>query len=183
MSLRNLHVLSAASSSQLAASIANLPAYHAAHMPDADIALVAVDSLSAFTGLIVSPPSSYAPWLAQIRLRHCSMFSPPCRLSVSPTALSPSLTLADNSGGPPGRPRRSSINSIYPLSPIPTIDVSSNNLSLTHHITLYLPHFPPFHSNASFPSPNEADARREVTGYIRRPGSSRVGRFAVDIRE
>ncbi|KAJ7786434.1 hypothetical protein B0H16DRAFT_1708600 [Mycena metata] len=48
MALRKLHIFRPVSTAQLAISICNLPAYQTARMPDADIALVAVDSLSAF---------------------------------------------------------------------------------------------------------------------------------------
>ncbi|KAJ7103415.1 hypothetical protein B0H15DRAFT_942869 [Mycena belliarum] len=103
--LRRVHVVSAASSAQLAASIYHLPAYHAAHMPDADIALVAVDSLSAFywpdrfmaeqlrpLGL----PNSHAP--LQNVLSALQSF----RLSHKPITVVTNwgLTLAQNSDGP-----------------------------------------------------------------------------------
>jgi DNA-repair protein XRCC2 len=46
--LARLHVFRPSSLAQLAASIANLPAYHASHMPDQEIALLAIDSVSTF---------------------------------------------------------------------------------------------------------------------------------------
>ena len=47
-SLSRLHVFRPTSLAQLATSIANLPAYHASRMPNQEIALLAVDSISAF---------------------------------------------------------------------------------------------------------------------------------------
>ena len=46
--LRKVHIFRPSSSLQLAASIANLSAYHAAQLPTCEIGLVAVDSMSAF---------------------------------------------------------------------------------------------------------------------------------------
>lgn len=46
--LARLHLFRPTSLVQLAASIANLPAYHASHMPNQEIALLAIDSVSTF---------------------------------------------------------------------------------------------------------------------------------------
>ncbi|TFK57162.1 hypothetical protein OE88DRAFT_1596740, partial [Heliocybe sulcata] len=46
--LQNLHLFTPSSSLQLAATLLHLPAYHAAHMPDSEIGLIAIDSLSSF---------------------------------------------------------------------------------------------------------------------------------------
>ena len=46
--LKRLHVFRPTSSLQLAATLINLPHYHAKHLPDCEIALLAVDSISAF---------------------------------------------------------------------------------------------------------------------------------------
>ncbi|KAJ7492515.1 hypothetical protein FB451DRAFT_1218610 [Mycena latifolia] len=195
-SLRRLHVFSPASSAQLAASIYHLPAYHTAQMPDADIALVAVDSLSAyywpdrFTAEQLRPlalPNSATP------LQHVLTALQTFRLSHKPVTVLTNwgLTLADNSSGPSPAPpvfykqHLPSFPSFPESHSRPSSDpLSSNNLPLTHHITLYSVPIPPFHGhgNPSFSDATEADVRREVTGYIRRPDSSRVSRFVVDIR-
>lgn len=46
--LRNLRLFPVASTMQLAASISSLPTYHAQHLPTSEIALIAIDSMSAF---------------------------------------------------------------------------------------------------------------------------------------
>lgn len=48
VALRNVHLFQPTSSSQLAAGLANLPAYHISNLPTAEIALLAIDSISAF---------------------------------------------------------------------------------------------------------------------------------------
>ncbi|KAJ8596984.1 hypothetical protein M405DRAFT_687789, partial [Rhizopogon salebrosus TDB-379] len=47
-SLRRLHIFRPTSPLQLATSLLHLPSYHRTHMPDHEIGLVAVDSVSAF---------------------------------------------------------------------------------------------------------------------------------------
>lgn len=48
IALRNLRLFQVASTMQLAASISSLPIYHAQHLPTSEIALLAIDSMSAF---------------------------------------------------------------------------------------------------------------------------------------
>jgi DNA-repair protein XRCC2 len=48
VALRNVHLFRPSSSTQLAAGLANLPAYHISNLPTAEIALLAIDSISAF---------------------------------------------------------------------------------------------------------------------------------------
>ncbi|KAJ6575230.1 P-loop containing nucleoside triphosphate hydrolase protein, partial [Mycena capillaripes] len=183
--LHKLHVFHPASSAQLAASIYNLPAYQKANMPDADIALVAVDSMSAFywpdrfTAEQLRPlalPNSSTP--LQNALTALQSF----RVSHNPVTILTNwaLTLADNSKGPAAAPPifyKQHLPS-FPSFPAPAAVISHNVLPLTHHITLYLRPLPPFHSDASFLSRPEAG----ITGYIRRPGNSQVGKFVVDIQ-
>ncbi|KAJ7783907.1 hypothetical protein DFH07DRAFT_948896 [Mycena maculata] len=185
--LRKLHVFCPGSTAQLAASIAHLPAYHTAHIPDTDIALVAVDSLSAFywsdrfTAEQMRPlalPNSSTP------LQHVLTALQAFRVSHNPITLLTNwgLTLAENTNGMPPMYKQH-----LPFFPsFPALPGSHNNvpsdilLPLTHHITLHLTPIPPFHSNPSFP--DEADVRHEVAGYVRRPSSSQVDRFLVDVR-
>ncbi|KAJ6604761.1 hypothetical protein DFH09DRAFT_1019067 [Mycena vulgaris] len=192
LSLHKLHVFRPASSAQLAASIRNLPAYHAQHMPDADIAFVAVDSLSAFywpdrfTAEQLRPlalPNSSTP------LGHVLTALHAFRLSHNPViALTNWGLTRDNSVGPsPALPifYKQHLPSFpsFPDSHDSPSGPSSNKLLLTHHITLHSIPLAPFHGNSFSPNPNESNVRREITGYIRRPGNSQVGRFVVDIRE
>jgi DNA-repair protein XRCC2 len=185
--LHNLHVFRPASSVQLAASVYNLPAYQRAHMPDADIALVAVDSLSAFYW----PDRFTAEQLRPLGLPHSSTplyhvltALQSLRISHNPVTVLTNwaLSLADNSNGPSGTPifYKQHLPS-FPSFPDSAASLSHGvpSLPLTHHITLYLAPFPPFHRDTSLPDPKEAS---RVTGHIRRPGNSQVVRFEVDIR-
>lgn len=51
VALRNLHIFRPNSSSQLAAGLANLSTYHVSNLPTSEIALLAIDSVSAFNWL------------------------------------------------------------------------------------------------------------------------------------
>ncbi|KAF8216111.1 P-loop containing nucleoside triphosphate hydrolase protein, partial [Mycena galopus ATCC 62051] len=181
--LRNLHVFRPASTAQLAASIYNLPAYQKAHMPDADIALVAVDSLSAFywpDRFTAEQLRRVVPNSAATALQHVLTSLQKFRLSHnSVTVLTNwALTLADNSGGPPPNFYKQHLPS-FPSFPH-SAAANAAVLPLTHHITLYLAPIPPFHGiGSSLPRPHDADM---VTGYIRRPGTSQVGRFILELR-
>ncbi|KAJ7487714.1 hypothetical protein B0H11DRAFT_1107765 [Mycena galericulata] len=186
--LHKLHVFCPASSAQLAASIVNLPAYHAARIPTGDIALVALDSLSAFywadrftaEQLRSLPlPNSSTP------LHHVLTALQAFRLSHNPVTVLTNwgLTPAENPSGP-GPILYKQHLPCSPSFPPAQPPGSHNNipsdiqLPLTHHITLNVTPFPPFHRNSSFP--NEAGVRCEVTAYVRMPGSSQVARFLVD---
>lgn len=190
--LHRLHVFRPVSSAQLAASIYHLPAYHIAHMPDADIALVAVDSMSAFywpDRFTAEQLRPLAPPNTSFPLRDTLTALQVFRLSHNPVTVLTNwgLTLADNTSGPSSAPPvfyKQHLPS-FPTFPdshnnVPS-DLRSNILPLTHHISLYMVPVPPFHDGSSFP--NKADPRPGIAGYIRRPGSSQIGRFLVDIRE
>ncbi|KAJ7038079.1 hypothetical protein C8F04DRAFT_1256108 [Mycena alexandri] len=196
MALRKLHVFRPASTAQLAASICNLPAYQTARMPDADIALVAVDSLSAFywsdrftaeqlrpLGL---PSNSATP------LQHVFSALQTFRISHNPVTVLTNWALAPANSSQPNAPGPIFYKQHLPLFPalpdsaaVSSHSIASdgllNSLALTHHITLYLASIPPFHDhcNPSFSNPTEAG--NMVTGYIRRPASSQVAHFVFDI--
>ncbi|KAJ7361625.1 hypothetical protein DFH08DRAFT_844708 [Mycena albidolilacea] len=184
--LRKLHIFCPSSTAQLATSIYNLPAYQKTHMPDADIALVAVDSLSAFywpdrfTAEQLRPPARTAT-----PLQHVLTALQKFRLSHNPVTILTNwaLTLADNSSGPPTAPPVFYKQHLPSFPSFPgSVPTNPFSLPLTHHITLYLAAIPPFHGNPStFPGISDAEAGR-VTGYLRRPGSAQVGSFTVDIR-
>ncbi|KAJ7235904.1 P-loop containing nucleoside triphosphate hydrolase protein, partial [Mycena haematopus] len=105
--LHKVHIFRPASTLQLAASIYNLPAYQKTHMPDADIGLVAVDSLSAFywpdrfTAEQLRPLTNSSATSLQHVLTSLQKF----RLSHNPVTVLTNwaLTVADNSDshGPP----------------------------------------------------------------------------------
>ncbi|KAF7347742.1 Dna repair protein xrcc2-like protein [Mycena venus] len=140
--LHNLHILRPVSTASLAAAIYNLPAYQKTRMPDVGIALVAVDSLSAFywpdrfTAEQLRPlalPNSSTP------LQHVLTALQKFRLSHNPITVLTNwaLTVADNSSGPPTAPPilyKQHLPS-FPSFPDSTA-ANSTSLPLTHHITL-----------------------------------------------
>ncbi|KAJ6503421.1 hypothetical protein C8R47DRAFT_1210671 [Mycena vitilis] len=182
--LQNLHVFRPASSAQLAASIYNLPAYHRTHLPGAEIALVAVDSLSAFywpdrfTAEQLRPlalPNSSTP------LQHALIALQSFRVSHNPVTVLTNwaLTLANNSGGRSTAPPilyKQHLPS-FPSFPDSAATSHDNLLPLTHHITLNLPTIPPFYHGAPLPDPSEAD---RLTGYVRRSGNPELRMFVVE---
>ncbi|KAJ6519935.1 hypothetical protein C8R45DRAFT_953310 [Mycena sanguinolenta] len=181
--LHKLHVFCPASTAQLAASIYNLPAYQKTHMPDADIGLVAVDSLSAFYWPDRFTAEQLRPLVnsGATGLQHVLTCLQKFRLSHNPVTVLTNwaLTLADNSdsSGPPPAFYKQHLP-FFPSFP----DSAAPNrafLPLTHHITLYLPNIPPYHGDTV--SHSGPDVGR-VTGYIRRRGRSHISMFVVDIR-
>ncbi|KAJ7181774.1 hypothetical protein C8R43DRAFT_1171149 [Mycena crocata] len=190
-SLHRLHVFYPASTAQLAASIYHLPAYHRTHMPDADIALVAVDSLSAFywpDRFAAEQLRSLGLPIGSTPLQHVLSALQTFRISHNPVTVLTNwgLNPAEKSSGPPMSYKQhlpffpSFPDSAVAGSHNTTSDPSSNTLFLTHHITMHLAPVPPFHDGQTAP---EADVRSEVIGYVRRPGRSQAGRFVLDIRD
>ncbi|KAJ7225414.1 hypothetical protein GGX14DRAFT_638571 [Mycena pura] len=187
--LQRLHVIRPASSAQLAASIHHLPVYHKKHMADADIALVAVDSLSAFywpDRFAAEQPHTHSIPNNSTPLHHVLTALQAFRISHRP------ITILTNWGLALANTAESSVDPLtaykqhlpsFPSFPPITathnlpFDMPSSILPLTHHITLFLAPIPPFHGDASFINRGQG----EVIGYIRKPGSSQVVRFAVDI--
>ncbi|KAJ7169989.1 hypothetical protein C8R46DRAFT_220228 [Mycena filopes] len=185
IALRKLHLFRPASTAQLATSIRNLPAYQTAQMPDANIALVAIDSLSAFYWQDRFTTEQLRPLaLPNIStpLEHVFSALQTFRISHNPVTVLTNwaLTLANSSAGPSNAPVYKQHLPRCPALPDSAVASSHSSasdrlLSLTHHITLHLPLIPPDVRN---PNPTE---RGEVTGYMRRPGSSQVAQFVLDI--
>ncbi|KAF8547124.1 hypothetical protein OG21DRAFT_1607520 [Imleria badia] len=171
--LARLHLFRPTSLVQLAASIANLPAYHSAHMPNQEIAVLAIDSISTFYWAdrfsaeqlrnIASAKDKGVPMV--LSLHHVLDAVQIVRRSHRPLAVLTNWAL--NSA-----PSRS--ESLYKqhLHPFPVIEdgipdlgakvsgntdhSSSSPFRLTHHITLSSPSSDPFPAAPL----DDADARR-----------------------
>ena len=154
--LARLHLFRPTSFAQLAASIANLPAYHSSHMPNQEIAVLAIDSISAFywadrfAAEQLRDPASTKDKTA---LHHVLDAIQSVQRSHRPLAILTNWAL--NSG-----PSRSDPLYRQHLHPFPVIEddipdlgakVSSNTdhsssspFRLAHHISLSSPSFDPF---------------------------------------
>ncbi|KAK7064134.1 hypothetical protein R3P38DRAFT_2822645 [Favolaschia claudopus] len=176
--LHKLHVFRPVSTAQLAASVHNLPAYQKAHMPDADIGLVAIDSMSTFYWSDRFSAEQLRPLnLANTTpLQHVIAALQNFRLSHNPiTVLTNWALTVDNSNGTTAPP-------LYKqhLPSFPSLTSTATPFPLTHHITLDLTSVPPLHNDPSLTLPT-ADNTSKVTGYIRRPGNSQPAKLMVDI--
>ncbi|KAJ7070924.1 hypothetical protein C8F01DRAFT_1108345 [Mycena amicta] len=170
--LRNLHIFRPKSTAQLAVSIAALGRYQRKKV-EGDIALVVVDSMSAFHW-----PDRYT---ANSSLDHVFTALNAFRLSHRPITVLTNwdLTLADTSpyldaSGLPPASYKQHLSNFPILSESATSDPASL-MHLTHDIVLHSPPVAAFHEAASSLSESE------VTGYIRKSGSSQVTTFPVEL--
>ncbi|KAG1761937.1 hypothetical protein EDD22DRAFT_611279 [Suillus occidentalis] len=207
-SLHRLHVFRPTSLLQLATSLLHLPLYHKVSMPEHDIGLLAVDSMSPFywTDRFISEqmrnlpqseldPSSINP------LQHVLTALGRIRLSHAPFIVLTNwgLNLASRSSGPvmfykqhlhlfpvysenhDASALPSSMTGDLPPTPMP--------LPLTHHITLCPVPVPPFAPETSLHDAvqQEAEYRRsmvqkgEITGLVRTTGRQGITRLTLCI--
>lgn len=184
MSLEKLHIFRPMSSIQLAVTITHLPAYHAAHIPDTEIGLLAIDSISAFywpdrftveqmrSAPPTAEPRKQAPNFAS-PLQHVLTALQSFRLSHSPV-----IALINWGLIPLNEPSPVSTPTFYkqhlhpfplPFSPNPnaprtnvpmnhSFPTSSAPLPITHHITIPSTTIPPFNPGISL---EEAKAQEE----------------------
>lgn len=204
-SLRRLHVFRPTSLLQLATSLLHLPLYHKVSIPEHEIGLLVVDSMSAFYWTDrfiaeqmrnVSPdPSSINP------LQHVLTALGRLRLSHAPLIMLTNwgLNLDSRSTGPvtfykqhlhsfpvyTEHPDANALPSLMtgdlPPTPVP--------LPLTHHITLFPVSIPPFAPEISLRDAvqQEVEYRRsmvqkgEITGFVRTTGRQEITRFTLCI--
>lgn len=205
-SLKNLHIFRPTSSISLAATLLHLPAYHIKHMPEAEIALLMIDSVSAFywTDRLAteklhgakdgnsSPLNHFLTSLQRFRLSYGPVtvltnwgLSPVSK----PSSEAPAAVVGHESAQPPFYRQH-----LYPFpAPFehPQRKLTNANLfpPITHHITLPLTLVPPLPSDlTSVADAREAEAHRaqivrygEVRGIVRTVESGRIGRFTFEI--
>lgn len=207
-SLHRLHVFRPTSLLQLATSLLHLPLYHKVSMPEHDIGLLAVDSISPFywTDRFISEqmrnlpqseldPSSINP------LQHVLTALGRIRLSHAPFIVLTNwgLNLASRSSGPVTFYKQHlhlfpvySENhdaSVLPSSMTGDLPPTPMPLPLTHHITLCPVPVPPFAPETSLHDAvqQEAEYRRsmvqkgEITGLVRTTGRQEITRLTLCI--
>jgi len=202
-SLRRLHIFRPASLLQLATSLLYLPHYHKVHIPEHEIGLVAVDSISAFywPNLFIAEQMRNVPQSAQgasgpasaHALQHVLTALGRIRLSNAP------LIILTNWGLNPAWQSSGQVTfykqHLHPFPHCPENDantLSSSVLSdlpptpdllpLTHHITLSPVSVPPFPPELSLRDAikQEVEYRRrmvqkgEIMGLVRTAGSREI---------
>ncbi|KII93541.1 hypothetical protein PLICRDRAFT_49578 [Plicaturopsis crispa FD-325 SS-3] len=209
--LARVHIFRPTSSSQLAASLLHLPVYQGIHLPEAEVGLLAIDSMSAFywpdrftveqLRSLAEPGRSLA---VTSPLQHVLDALQKYRILYSPVTvltnwgLNPLTGAASSSNIP--------LNYKQHLHPFPVLSPPSTDgapeqatargrpvvaLPLTHHITLPFSAIPPFTPDISLAEAEEQESKYrkeiiekgEVVGYARSSGSLRVGRFVFNILE
>ncbi|KAG0708975.1 hypothetical protein DFH29DRAFT_993823 [Suillus ampliporus] len=210
-SLQRLHVFRPTSLLQLATSLLHLPFYHRVCIPEYEIGLLAVDSVSAFhwADRFIAEQMRNMPQIVQVQpdhalvnpLQHVLTALGRLRLSHAPFIILTNwgLNLTSQSSGPvtfykqhlhpfplyseshDANAPSSSMTGDLPPMPMP--------LSLARHITLSLVSIPPFAPEISLRDAvqQEIEHRRsmvqkgEITGLVRTAGSREINRFTLCI--
>lgn len=188
--LRQVHIFRPTSSVQLAMSLTNIPAYHSAQLPDNEIGLLAIDSISSFywPDRFTFEQMNFPAQTGQRRihasgaLHHVLVALQNIRLSHGPVialtnwGLSP-LTKPAHDSGPttlykqhllpfPVLDRPDELNASTTVSNIATSSPTSGGplLPLTHHITLPFVTVPPFGANLSLKEVKDQESkyRKEI---------------------
>ncbi|KAJ7597148.1 hypothetical protein C8J56DRAFT_919333, partial [Mycena floridula] len=174
--ISKLHIFQPNSSSQLAVSLAGLPAHHASHFPDDGIGLVAVDSISSFYWPDRFTMEQLNGTAITNSLQHVITALERIRIALRPLIVWTNWAL-------PSKPISS--NSFYRqhLKPFPspfdgatTASVEAPTLGMiTHHITLHARPVPKISPDSVQDLVEHRFARgQNVTGYIRIPGQASV---------
>ncbi|KAI0257603.1 hypothetical protein BJV78DRAFT_1278098 [Lactifluus subvellereus] len=150
VALRNVHIFRPNSSSQLAAGLANLSTYHMSNLPTSEIALLAIDSVSAFYWLDrfameqhnTAPSATVAAQLPTHTVHpHQTVFT---ALWTFRRSHCPVVVIVNREIGPTG----SGVHPAFQLykQRLPSFpDRSDGTHLLTHQITLNLAHVVPSH--------------------------------------
>ena len=177
VALRNVHLFRPSSSSQLAAGLANLPSYHISNLPTSEIALLAIDSISAFHWLDRfsverhrSAPTSNLSQITLTALRNFHRSHRPIIVFVSwgpgvravfqlcKLQLPSSATLTNRSW------------------PFPEV-INETHISLTHQITLNMPRVSPPPYNVAV---GEGENEQRMSSLVRHVDILATVKVAVD---
>jgi DNA-repair protein XRCC2 len=169
--MKRVHIFRPASSIQLATSLLNLPAYHAAHLPEDEIGFIAIDSISSFywpdrftleqinysgnpsrgKSSAANPMHNVLTAMQKIRISH----GPVIALTnwglnplTKPTQNSAPTTFYKQHLSPfPTIPKQKQSNAPYTAAVNPAAKCNTNTAALpplTHHITLPFVPITPF---------------------------------------
>jgi len=210
-SMQRLHVFRPNSLLQLATSLLHLPSYHKVHIPEHEIGLVAVDSVSAFYW----PDRFIAEQLHRIPqsvqggpgptlvnpLQHVLTALGRLRLSHAPSIILTNwgLNFASQSSGPatfykqhlhplPLYSENYDANTL-PSSMLGDLPPVPMPLPLTHNITLFPVSIPPFAPELSLYEAVQQEVeyrrhmvqKREIIGLVRTTGSREISRLTFRI--
>ncbi|KAJ3719779.1 hypothetical protein FB446DRAFT_715314 [Lentinula raphanica] len=200
-SLQNLHIFCPASTTQLAATLLSLPSYHHTHLPDSEIGILAIDSMSAFywsdrfaaeqlhTTNPSTPKESANPFRHVVTaLQRFHRSHKPLVIftnwGLTPAQSSPAtdvqevLTYRQHLNPPPA---------LFPIPEAPAVHSSSGALPLTLHIVLSVP---PLQQIVVGSSAEDAWAQQlagtrtnsAILGVVRSSNSSQTSKFTLDIQ-
>lgn len=182
--LTRFHVFSPTSTAQLAITILNLGQYQAAQIPDLDIGLIAIDSISAFywpdrftveqlrsttleSNDAMNPIRSVFTALRSLQQSHCPVIVL-TNWAVTPTGL-PLLSATPITLHAPYLEVRPGVNTIEPNAD------GARSMHLTHHVTL-------FSLNETHASEERLIPRNmQFLATMRSPGSSGPAKFIISI--
>ncbi|KAJ4489390.1 hypothetical protein C8J55DRAFT_505005 [Lentinula edodes] len=195
-SLQNLHIFRPCSSIQLAATLFRLPSYHQINLPDSEIGILAIDSMSAFCWadrftaeqLRATPTSrvneSHNP------LKHVIVALQRFHHTHKPLIvftnwdLTPEV-IEDERGSFSYRQHLNPPPALFPAVEVSATsgDSFANALPLTFHITLSMAKVPQFPVDLSFTdtSSQRSFASRQITGIIRSARSSQASKITFNI--
>lgn len=173
--LRKVHVFRPKTSHQLAFTVLNLANYHADAMHNAEVGLVAIDSISAFywqDRLYLEQPRNPASSRPISGIEYTLKALEKFRQSHGPIIVLTNWGLRNVSKSSPFYRQH-----LYPMdSPFaPSSENSSKSviLPLTHHITL---------RTKTLTTPDSPE-KKQVEGLVRSPGFNGVGSFSFTITE
>lgn len=187
--LDSLHVFQPSSSHQLTATIHHLPAYLATNLPDADLGILAIDSITAFHW----PDRYNHEQIRSANANHASLRSlnPSSHVFTSLRSLTQShgplilLSNWDLSPSSTSHSRQSLDSSTSALLADPGLPWQ-HQLSVSYRITLSIPSISIDGNNSTNnkdPKAKPSNATTFLSGTVRTPGSSKVTQFALHITE
>uniref|UniRef100_A0A0W0G2N5 RecA family profile 1 domain-containing protein n=1 Tax=Moniliophthora roreri TaxID=221103 RepID=A0A0W0G2N5_MONRR len=202
--LKSVHIFRPTTSAQLASALLHLPLYHTTHLPDAQIGMIAIDSISAFYWPdrfhVEQMRLTRKPEQAAHHLRHVLTALQRFRLSHKPLMVLSNwgLTLTSHTDSPSNAAFYKQHLHPFPSpfaengDPVGATAVADpphdNSLTVTHHITLTsTPALEPRHGPGySVDSEGEEGlGKRErgcVAGRVRIPGVPEITHFNFAIK-
>lgn len=199
-SLQNLHVFSPHSSAQLAATLLHLPSYHRTKLPNSEIGILAVDSMSAFYWPDRFTAEQLRPTTHRVNttsnpLHHVVVALQRFHRSHKPMIvltnwdLTPTKTAnVNDSNTPTYRQHLVPPPAVFRNKDLDEFDFSSISLPLTYHIGLSIPPVPQLPAESSFAdvcaqesSRASTSRKNQLLGVIHSATNSQTSQFTFGI--
>lgn len=197
-SLTRLHIFRPTSSVHLAASIIHLPKYHTDVLPDAEIGMISIDSVSSFYWVdrftVEQMRSAQSNTTYVSPLQHVLTALQSFRITHGHVTVLNNWGLNHNIGPDSSSTAQFYVQHLHPF-PAPfnnphaaSAPDASSSLSLTHHITLSCAAVPQLPRECTLDEISQLDERRKelvvrgrMIGIVRTPGHPTTGRFTFFI--